>query len=97
MIIQLRRQISQISESDSELKFLYRGTYITNNELELLKNRKKKPFLINGFISTSKEEIVAINFTVEEKVDLKKILFVFSIGKKDMKNLASIQKYYSWW
>ncbi len=91
-INELRQKIQILSQIESDIKILYRGSQILDKELSLLINNMDKPILLNGFVSTSKIEDVALNFILNKRVDCQSVLFKFNFYEKDIKYCASINQ-----
>ena len=68
-IIYFLRQKTALNIRNERVKTLFRGTKIPIIEFEKMKNHIGIPFLLNGFISTSEKESVALKFALHQKME----------------------------
>ncbi len=66
-INELRGKIKSLSQNNSNIKTLYRGTIIPEKEYINIEKNLLKPFLLNGFLSTTKLLYNAESFLAENK------------------------------
>jgi len=79
----LRKSLKEFSRFNTD-KVLYRGTIVPKKEFTLIKERIGKPFMLNGFISTSGKIEIAQKFIRSEKSDeFENVLFVFECDDTD--------------
>ncbi len=87
----LRKNLKEYSQYNTD-KVLYRGTIVPKKEFTIMKERIGKPFLLNGFISTSGNIEIAQKFIKSEKNDeYENVLFVFECDDKDKPNYSCIK------
>ena len=93
-IIYFLRQKIALNIRNERVKTLFRGTKIPIIEFEKMKNHIGIPFLLNGFISTSEKESVALKFALHQKMEdnFFRILFEIEANDNDIDKFTSIEK-----
>jgi hypothetical protein len=89
----LRKSFEILTKYNSSIN-LYRGTIIPKNEFERMKFRMGKPFLLNGFISTSGDVRIAKKFMKNDNEELyESALFVIEADTEDKSKFLSIRNF----
>jgi hypothetical protein len=91
LINHLRKDL-EVKSNENTTKTLYRGTIFSNEEFQFIQNSLGKPFLLNGFISTSGDRNIAEKFMkYSQKEGFESVLLILEAGEQDMKKFASLK------